>query len=177
VLGAVPFGLGSRVALAGSPGSGATRLLREIVSSLRDRHGDLPVGVVLAGSRPEEVTDWRREAGVTVTGGSFDQPGEAQAQAAELAIERAKRLVERGGDAVVVIDSLEALPVDVARRVFGAARKAEEAGSLTVIAATGMAWEPQRQAGTRIMLEAPGEGGETRVSHSRSGTQRADLLG
>jgi len=77
----------------------------------------------------------------------------------------------------VVIDSLEGLPAGTARRVFGSARKAEEAGSLTVIAATGMAWEPQRQAGTRIMLEAPSESGETRVAQPRSGTQRADLLG
>jgi len=177
VLGAVPFGLGSRVAVSGSPGAGASRLLRGMVGALRERHPDLPISVVLIATRPEEVTDWRREAGVPVTGGSFDQSLEAQAQDAELAVERAKRIVERGGDAVVVIDSLEGLPAATARRVFGAARKAEEAGSLTVIAATGMAWEPQRQAGTRVMLEAPGEGGETRVAHARSGTQRADLLG
>ncbi len=176
-LGSVPFGLGSRVAVAGGPGAGATWLLREVVAALRERHAELPISVVLAGARPEEVGDWRREAGVSVTGGSFDQAPEAQARSAELASERAKRIVERGGDAVVVIDSLDALPQDVARRVFGAARKVEEAGSLTVIAATGTAPEPQRQAGTWIMLEAPGEGGEARVSHSRSSTQRADLLG
>ena len=177
VLGAVPFGLGSRVAVSGSPGAGASRLLRAMVGALRERHPDLPVSVVLVSARPEEVTDWRRETGVPVTGGSFDQSLEDQAQAAELAVERAKRVVERGGDAVVVIDSLEGLPAGASRRVFGSARKAEEAGSLTVIAATGMAWEPQRQAGTRVMLEAPGEGGETRVAQARSGTQRADLLG
>ena len=177
VLDSVTFGLGSRVAVSGSPGAGASRLLREMVGALRDRHPDLPVSVVLVAARPEEVTDWRRETGVPVTGGSFDQSLEAQAQAAELAVERAKRVVERGGDAVVVIDSLEGLPAGTARRVFGSARKTEEAGSLTVIAATGMAWEPQRQAGTRIMLEAPSEGGQTRVAQPRSGTQRADLLG
>lgn len=172
----VPFGKGSRVAIAGSPGAGATRLLREIVATLGGQP-DLSVAVALVGSRPEEVTDWAREAGVPVAGGAFDRPNEAQAQAAELVIERAKRAVERGGDAVVIVDSLEALSPGAARRLFGAARKAEEGGSLTVIAATGMAWEPQRQASTRIALDAPAEDGTPQVSASRSGTLRSDLLG
>ena len=170
----VPFGKGSRVAVAGGPGAGATRLLREIVTALAGQ--DLTLTVVLAGVRPEEVTDWRREAGVPVVGGAFDRSPEEQAQAAELAIERGKRVAERGGHAVVVVDSLEPLPPAAARRVFGAARRTEEGGSLTVIAATGMAWEPQRQASTRIGLDPPAAGGEPQVSASRSGTMRADLL-
>ena len=174
----VPFGKGSRVAVAGGPGAGATRLLREIVASLTgEKAGDPQVSVVLVGARPEEVTDWAREAGVPVTGGSFDRSIEAQAQAAELAVERAKRVAERGGDAVVVIDSLESLPQGVSRRVFGSARKLEEGGSVTVIAATGMAWEAQRQASTRIGLDPSQKAGQPQVSDARSGTLRADLLG
>ena len=177
-LDSVPIGKGSRVAVAGGPGAGATRLLREIVSSLTDKKaGDLQVSVVLVGVRPEEVTDWARETEVPVTGGSFYRSIEAQAQAAELAVERAKRVAERGGDAVVVIDSLESLASGVSRRVFGSARKLEEGGSVTVIAATGMAWEAQRQASTRIGLDPPEKAGEPNVSDTRSGTLRADLLG
>ena len=63
------------------------------------------------------------------------------------------------GDALVVVDSLESLPGGVARRVFGAARNIEDGGSLTVVAATGMAWEPQRQASTRVSLDPPADDG------------------
>ena len=107
---------------------------------------------------PRRSPNGTRESGAAVTGGSFDRSVEAQAQAAELAVERAKRVAERGGDALVVIDSLESLPAGVARRIFGAARKLEEGGSLTVVAATGMAWEPQRQASTRDGAGPAGRG-------------------
>jgi transcription termination factor Rho len=173
-LDAVPFGKGSRVAIAGVPGAGATRLLGQIVRSLGERHDDVEVIVALVGARPEEVTGWEREMGIPVTGGSFDRSIEAQTQAVELAVERAKRLVERGGDVVVIIDSLEDLPPAPARRLFGAARKAEEGGSLTVIAAVGNATEPLRQASTRITLDAAAD--EPTVLLARSGTQRPDLL-
>lgn len=76
----VKVGKGSRVALAGGPATGATRLLREIAGALGSR--DLNLGVVLVGVRPEEVTAWRREAQVSVTGGSFEASLEAQTQAA-----------------------------------------------------------------------------------------------
>jgi transcription termination factor Rho len=176
LLAQIPIGKGSRVAVAGGPGAGATRLLREIVSSLSGAGGDLQVSVALVAARPEEVTEWRRDAGVPVVGGSFDESNDAQVQAADLAVERAKRVAERGGDAVVVIDSLEALPSGAARRLFGAARKLEEGGSLTVIAATGMAWEPQRQASARVALDGPAEDGSPQISASRSGALRSDLL-
>ena len=95
-----------------------------------------------------------------------------------LAAERAKRIVERGGHAALVVDSLEGLPAAAQRRVFGAARATEEGGSLTVVAAIGMAWEPQRVATTRVMLDAPSpESATPQVSAARSGTLRADLLG
>ena len=166
-LGSVPFGKGSRVAIAGPPGAGATALLRRIVSTLAEQSLD-PV-VVLAGVRPEEVTEWRRTEGITVAGGPFDGPVEEQAQVAEMAIERAKRAVEQGRDAVVAIDSLDSLSPSVSRRVFGAARKVEEGGSLTVIAVVGEASEPLRVATTRIVLEG---GGVT----DASATIRADAL-
>ena len=165
-LDAAPYGKGSRVAIAGPPGAGATTMLRRIVATLADAQPDLAPIVVLAGVRPEEVTEWRRDADVTVAGGGFDGSVEEQAQIAEMAIERA---VEAGRDAVVAIDSLDSLPPSVARRVFGAARRAEEGGSLTVVAVTGEAPEPLRVATTRIVLERGAAG-------PASGTTRADLL-
>src|SRR3954452_14030750 len=176
-LGDVAFGRGSRVAVGGPPGAGATTLLRELAVTLADKHSDIELAVTLAGVRPEEVTEWQRAAQVPVSGGSFDLSADSQAQAAELAVERAKRVVERGGHAALIVDSLESLPPAVQRRVFGAARATEEGGSLTVIAAIGMAWEPQRVATTRVMLDPPGPDGQApQVSGARSGTLRADLL-
>jgi transcription termination factor Rho len=173
----IPLGKGSRVAVGGPPGAGSTSLLRKIVAALAERHPELELTVVLVGVRPEEVTDWRREVSVPVAGGGFDRSIEAQAQAADLAVERAKRAAEGGKDAAIVVDSLEALPSAAARRLFGAARNTEEAGSVSVFAATGMALEPQRHATTRIQLE-PWAQGEQRpvVATGRSGTLRADLL-
>ena len=170
----VPFGKGSRVAVAGAAGAGATRLLRQLVSTLAGQPGDLTVTVVLAGARPEEVTDWRRETEAPVYGGSFDNSPADQAQAAQLAVERAKRVAERGGDAVVVIDSLDVLDANLARRLFGAGRKLEEGGSLTVFAAVGAGSEHLRVASTRVVLETGTP--EPTVAAERSGAQRADLL-
>ena len=172
-LDSVPFGKGSRVAISGGPGAGATRLLREVARTLAG--AGVPVAVVLVGARPEEVTEWQREEGLPLAGGAFDRPLEPQVQAAELAIERAKRAVERGGDAVVIVDSLEPVPPGAARRLFGAARKVENGGSLTVIAAVGSALEPLRQASTRITLDDAAE--TPTVLDPLSGTQRADLIG
>jgi transcription termination factor Rho len=164
-----PFGRGSRVAIAGPPGAGATTLLRELASELA-ADGELAVQVVLAGVRPEEVTEWRRNEGLNVAGGSFDRSPDAQAQAAELAVERAKRRVERGGHAAVLIDTLEALPGSARRRIFGAGRATEEGGTLTVIAVTGGGREELRWATTRVVLEPGGK-----VS-GESGTVRSDAL-
>jgi transcription termination factor Rho len=171
----VPFGRGSRVAIGGPPGAGATTVLREVVGVLADRHPDIELAVVLVGARPEEVTDWQRAMSAPVYGGSFETSTEAQAQAAELAVERAKRTVERGGHAALVVDSLEGLPPGAARRVFGAARNTEEGGSLTIVAATGTALEPQRLASTRVTLERAEDG--PRPAAAASSTSRADLLG
>jgi transcription termination factor Rho len=173
---AVPFGKGSRVAVGGPPGAGVTTLLRRIALMLAASHPDVELTVLLAGVRPEEVTEWRRDSEVTIVGGGFDRPVDEQAQAAETAVERAKRRAESGGHAAIVLDSLDALPPSVARRVFGAARNLEEGGSVTVIASTGLAGEPQRLATTRIVLE-PGEAGPHPPTLSASsGTLRADRL-
>jgi transcription termination factor Rho len=167
---AVPFGRGSRVALSGPPGSGATTLLREAAKVLAGHYEELVIQIVLAGVRPEELVEWE-SAGLPVVGGSFDRSVEAQAQAAELAVERGKRQVERGGHAVVVIDALDGLPSGARRRLFGAGRATEEGGTLTVLAATGEDREPLRWATTRIVLEPGG-----RVAAGESGTLHADRL-
>src|SRR5262249_45568284 len=133
---------------------------------------DLDVVVVLAGVRPEEVTEWNRWEGVAVAGGGFDKSIDEEAQIAELAVERAKRIVERGGHAVIVLDNLHSLPSGWARRVFSAARAIEGGGSLTVIAAVGITPEVQRVATTRIVLG----GGENRLIAEMSGTLRPELL-
>jgi transcription termination factor Rho len=164
-----PFGRGSRVAIAGPPGAGATTLLRELAAEL-SADSELAVQVVLAGVRPEEVTEWRRTENLNVAGGSFDLSPDAQAQAAELAVERAKRRAERGGHAAVLIDSLEALPASARRRIFGAGRATEQGGTLTVIAVTGGEPEALRWATTRVVLEPGGK------LAAGSGTVRADAL-
>jgi transcription termination factor Rho len=164
-----PFGRGSRVAIAGAPGAEVSPLLRELAVGLAGDE-ELGVQVVLVGALPEEVTEWRRQEGLLVSGGSFDRSPDAQAQAAELAVERAKRRVERGGHAVVVIDSLDALPAGARRRIFGAGRATEEGGSLTVIASVGSERDALRWATTRVVLEADGK------LAPDSGTLRADAL-
>jgi transcription termination factor Rho len=151
----VPYGKGSRVAIVGPPGAGATMLLREAVAALGE---DVAVQVALAGVRPEEIAAWR-ELGPPVVGGSFERSPEAQAQAAELAVERAKRQVERGGHAVVVIDSLHALPPATRRRIFGAGRATEEGGTLTILVAGGEDRELLRWATTRVVLASAVESG------------------
>jgi transcription termination factor Rho len=168
-LDAVPFGRGSRVAVSGPAGAGATTLLQELAATLAERHPELALQVVMAGVRPEEVGEWRERA-VPAVGGSFERSQEAQAQAAELAVERAKRQVERGGHAALIVDALDALPPGVRRRVFGAARATQEGGTLTVVAATGEDSEALRWASTRVILEPGG-----RVS-GQSASLRAERL-
>jgi transcription termination factor Rho len=167
---AAPFGKGSRVAVGGAPGAGASTLLLEVARTLAERYPDMSLQVVLAGVRPEEVAAWR-EVGQPVVGGSFERSPEAQAQSAELAVERGKRHVERGGHVAVVIDALDALPPGVRRRLFGAARATEEGGTLTVVAATGDDREVLRWASTRLVLERGGQ-----VAAEQSGTLGADRL-
>jgi transcription termination factor Rho len=116
-----PFGKGSRVVLAGPARAGKSEALRRLAESLGALEG-LEVSVVLAGVRPEEG------------GLSFAASVDAQAQTVEQAVEQGRRVAARGGDAVVLIDTLEYLPPAAARRALAAARNITDGGSLTVIA-------------------------------------------
>jgi transcription termination factor Rho len=126
-----PFGKGSRVLICGGPRAGKSELTRDIVEALSGRDG-LELLVVLAGVRPEETGDWTEPAPVATV--SFAGSPDAQAQAVEQAIEQGRRVAARGGDAVVVIDTLEYVPPHAARRALAAARNISAGGSLTVIA-------------------------------------------
>ena len=126
-----PFGKGSRVLICGGPRAGKSELARDIVEALSGREG-LELLVVLAGVRPEEAGDWTEPAPVASV--SFAGSPDAQAQAVEQAVEQGRRVAARGGDAVVVIDTLEYVPPHLARRALAAARNIADGGSLTVIA-------------------------------------------
>jgi transcription termination factor Rho len=126
-----PFGKGSRVLICGGPRAGKSELARDIVEALSGREG-LELLVVLAGVRPEETGEWTEPAPVASV--SFAGSPDAQAQAVEQAVEQGRRVAARGGDAVVVIDTLEYVPPHLARRALAAARNIADGGSLTVIA-------------------------------------------
>ena len=128
-----PFGKGSRVVVTGPPRAGKTELARQLTRALAGRD-DLEVLVVLAGVRPEEVADWSEDGPAPVAAVSFAASADAQAQAVEQAVEQGRRVAARGGDAVVVIDTLEWLPPQAARRALAASRNIPDGGSLTVIA-------------------------------------------
>ena len=160
-LNGVPYGRGSRVAVgaAGAGGHDTPARGGQGARRGRDRAGRA------RGRAPEELAEWR-ELGPPVVGGSFERSPEAQAQAAELAVERGKRQAERGGHAVVVVDSLQALPPGTRRRIFGAGRASEEGGTLTILAAAGEDMETLRWATSRVVL----------ASAAESGALRGDLL-
>ena len=126
-----PFGKGSRVLVAGGPRAGKSELVRAIAGALQGREG-LELLVVLAGVRPEEGGEWADLSPVAAA--TFAASPDAQAQAVEQAIEQGRRVAARGGDAVVVVDTLEWLPPHAARRALAAARNIVDGGSLTVIA-------------------------------------------
>jgi transcription termination factor Rho len=126
-----PFGKGSRVLICGGPRAGKSALARDIVGALAGQDG-LELLVALVGVRPEEAGDWTEPTPVaTVT---FAGSPDAQAQAVEQAVEQGRRVAARGGDAVVVLDTLEYVQPHVARRALAAARNIADGGSLTVIA-------------------------------------------
>lgn len=151
-----PIGKGQRGLVVAPPRTGKSLLLRDIATALRANHPDVHVMALLVDERPEEITAFERATDVEVIAASFDRPSDDQTQVAELAIERAKRLVERGRDVVVLLDSMtrlgraynlaatgagRTLPggIDAGslygpRRLLAAARNLEEGGSLTVIA-------------------------------------------
>jgi len=151
-----PIGRGQRGLIVSPPKAGKTMLLKNIANGIATNHPDVHLMVVLIGERPEEVTDMQRSVRGEVVSSTFDEPVEDHVRVAEMAFERAKRLVESGKDVVILMDSITrltraynlALPpsgrtlsggVDPValyppKRIFGGARKCEEGGSLTILA-------------------------------------------
>jgi transcription termination factor Rho len=151
-----PIGRGQRGLIVAPPKAGKTVLLKSIANAITQNHPEVHVLIALIGERPEEVTDMKRTVHAEVVSSTFDEPTQAHTHVAEMVLERAKRLVEDGRDVVILLDSLTRLSraynlavepsgrslsggLDPAaliwpKRFFGAARKLEEAGSLTIIA-------------------------------------------
>ncbi len=151
-----PIGRGQRGLIVSPPKAGKTVLLQKIANAATTNYDDIHLMVCLIGERPEEVTDMKRSVKAEVVAATFDEPVEAQTRVAELALERAKRLVEMGKDVVILLDGITrltraynlALPpsgrtlsggidstaLHPPKRFFGTARNIEEGGSLTIIA-------------------------------------------
>ncbi len=169
-----PIGRGSRVVLAGSARSGKTEAIKRLAGALAAIE-DLELEVLLVGIRPEELSEWKESAIATVSGLTFAAPAEAQASAVEQAIERGRRVAARGGDAVLLIDTLEGLHAPVARRALAAARNVRDGGSLTVI---GTAERPHGGETTVVAFDAGrvARGHLPAIDPIASGTLRAELL-
>ena len=151
-----PIGKGQRGLIVSPPKAGKTIILQEIANAITTNNPEVHLMVVLVDERPEEVTDMQRTVKGEVIASTFDRPAEDHTTVAELAIERAKRLVELGQDVVVLLDSITRLGraynisapasgrilsggVDSSalyppKRFFGAARNIEHGGSLTILA-------------------------------------------
>ena len=169
-----PFGKGSRVVIAGPARAGKSEALRRIAAALAGREG-LEVSAVLAGVRPEEIAEWADATVVPVASLSFAASPDAQAQAIEQAIEQGRRVAARGGDAVVLADTLEYLSTGAARRALAAARNIAGGGSLTVIAT---AAAPLGGETTVVALDEgmTALGRFPALDLARSGTLRPELL-
>jgi transcription termination factor Rho len=151
-----PIGKGQRGLIVSPPKAGKTTILKQIAHSIEANNPDVQLMVLLVDERPEEVTDMRRSVKGEVIASTFDRPAEEHTQVAELAIERAKRMVEVGKDVVIVLDGITRLAraynlaqpatgrimsggIDTGalyppKKFFGAARNIEEGGSLTILA-------------------------------------------
>jgi transcription termination factor Rho len=150
-----PIGKGQRGLIVAPPKAGKTMVLKTIANAIANAYPEVHLMMVLVGERPEEVTDLQRSVRGEVVFSTFDQSAEDHVRAAELAIERAKRLAELGGDVVVLLDSLTRLgraynlaapassrtlsggvaasALQPVRQFLGAARSLEEGGSLTIL--------------------------------------------
>ena len=150
-----PIGKGQRGLVVSPPKAGKTTVLKEIAQAITVNNPECHLMVVLVDERPEEVTDMQRSVKGEVIYSTFDRPADEHTQVSELAIERAKRMVEMGTDVVILLDSITRLArahnlatpasgrilsggVDSTalyppKRFFGAARNIEEGGSLTII--------------------------------------------
>lgn len=151
-----PIGKGQRGLIVAPPKAGKTQVMQHIANAIAENNPEVHLMVVLVDERPEEVTEMQRSVRGEVIASTFDRPAEDHTTVAELAIERAKRLVELGHDVVVLLDSITRLGraynlnspasgriltggVDAAalypsKKFFGAARNIENGGSLTILA-------------------------------------------
>ena len=151
-----PIGRGQRGLIVSPPKAGKTTLLKAIANAATTNYSDIHLMVCLIGERPEEVTDMKRSVKGEVISATFDEAVENQTRVAELALERAKRMVESGSDVLILLDGITRLtraynlampssgrtlsggidPVALhpAKRFFGAARNVDKGGSLTIIA-------------------------------------------
>ncbi len=178
----MPIGKGQRALIVSPPKAGKTTILQDIANAIARNNPECHLMVVLVDERPEEVTDMQRSVKGEVIASTFDKPPSDHTSVAELAIERAKRLVEQGKDVVVLLDSITRLGraynnsspasgrilsggVDSTalyppKRFLGAARNIEEGGSLTIIATA--------------MVET-GSTGDTVIFEEFKGTGNAEL--
>ena len=151
-----PIGKGTRGLIVAPPRTGKTTLLHDIAHGIAENHPECHLIVLLVDERPEEVTDFKRSVDAEIYASSNDEDIPSHIRVAELAIERAKRLVEAGKDAILLLDSITRLSraynsatgkggrtmtggldiraLEKPRQLFSAARNSEEAGSLTIIA-------------------------------------------
>lgn len=151
-----PVGRGQRGLIVSPPKAGKTTILKQMANSISTKYHDVHLMVALIGERPEEVTDMDRSVDAEVISSTFDEPVTSHVRVAEMALERAKRLVEIGRHVVILMDSITRLAraynlvvtpsgrtlsggIDPSalyppKRFFGAARNIEEGGSLTIIA-------------------------------------------
>ncbi|HLM85913.1 MAG TPA: Rho termination factor N-terminal domain-containing protein [Solirubrobacteraceae bacterium] len=169
-----PLGRGSRAIIVGPRYAGKTETLRRVLATLDGRQ-DLELTLVLAGARPEEIAQWQEGSPAPVAALTFAASADSQDQAVERAIDAAKRVAARGGDALVAIDSLDGLHPPVARKALAAARNLRESGSLTVIAT---ASEPLGGETTVIALDAAltSTGRQPILDLVNSGTVKPELL-
>ncbi|MDQ6731916.1 MAG: Rho termination factor N-terminal domain-containing protein [Actinomycetota bacterium] len=128
-----PFGKGSRVTIVGPARAGKTEALKRIAAALGAEDG-MTVSLVLAGARPEEITEWSQGPHPPAAAVALGASEEVVNGALEPVIDQARRLTARGADAIVLIDSLDACSSQVARRALGSARNIVDGGSLTLIA-------------------------------------------
>ncbi|WP_432019614.1 transcription termination factor Rho [Streptomyces sp. 1222.5] len=205
-----PVGKGQRGLVVAPPKSGKTVLLQQLAAAVAGNHPECRLMVLLLDERPEEVTEMRRSVRGEVYASTFDRPAKEHIALAELVVERAKRLVEAGEDVVVLLDSLTRLcrahnnasaaggrtlsgGVDAGallgpKRFFGAARQAEEGGSLTILAtalvetgsrADGYFFEELKSTGNmelRLERELAGRRVFPAVDIDTTGTRREELL-
>jgi transcription termination factor Rho len=151
-----PIGKGQRGLIVAQPKVGKTMLLKEVANAIATNHPEIYLMVVLIDERPEEVTDMERNVKAEVIASTFDEPAEKHVKVSAIALQKAKRLVECGHDVVILLDSItrlarahntvapasgkvlsggvEANAMQKPKQFFGAARKIEHGGSLTILA-------------------------------------------